>query len=271
MFCMCFTDCILNIKEDFPEKQPIMYSPSLSWPVFEVNKGFMIIPHKDYFFFHCPSLFNNPSLAYTTNVMAFCERDNTIKINGKIYNFSDIQCNDDVKPQVSKSGIACLPGNTEFIKVGYRVYNELLGVYDVCLDKDNNVPLFVKHRLSPDHTDRSTEAEWSNSLLPQDFDALYNCRRQVYDISTTLRRELRSHDSCCFGKRQLVNSHNLLPGIPTSSTYDYLNVIPQWSTCNSKVSLIEAGKYTPLISKYLLLLYLLLYLFRISETWTHKL
>ncbi|KAJ8720967.1 hypothetical protein PYW08_006432 [Mythimna loreyi] len=233
-FTVTSRDCILDIKKDFPEKQPIMYSPSLGWPVFDVKDGYMIISHQDYFYFNCPSQFSNPNLPLTSNLMAFCEQDNIIKIYGKKYKFADIQCKEEVKPQVSRTGIPCLPGNTETVKIGYRIFTEFLGVYDVCLDKENNVPLFTKHRISPDHTDRSTEAEWGNSVLPQDFDMLYDCPRQVYDVSSALGRGLSTRDSCCFSKRQLVSSHDLLPGVPTSAAYDYLNIVPHWSTCNSK-------------------------------------
>lgn len=216
----------------------MLSSRSLDWPVFEVKEGYMIISHHDYFYLNCPSLFSHSNLPSTTKpITAFCERDNIIKINGQQYNFAEIQCNEDVKPQVLQiDEKKCLPGNTKTVKIGYTVYSEFILVYEVCLDKENNVPLFTKHKLSPTHTDRSAEAAWSNSALPQDFETLYDCRRQAYDISSYLGRGLSTGSSCCFGKRQLVSSHNLLPGVPTAAAYDYLNVIPHWSTCNSKVS-----------------------------------
>ncbi|KAJ8728637.1 hypothetical protein PYW07_006333 [Mythimna separata] len=233
-FTVSSRDCILDIKKDFPERQPIMFSPSLGWPVFDVTDGYMSIRHQGYFYVNCPSTFSNPNLPTASNLMVFCERDNIVKIYGKTYKFSDIQCKEEVKAQVSRTGIPCLKGDTETVKIGYKVFTEFIGVYEVCLDKRNNVPLFAKHKLSPDHTDSSNEAGWASSVLPHDFDVLYDCGNQAYDISSALGRGLSSGDSCCFGKRQLVNSRDLLPGVPTTAAYDYLNVIPHWSTCSTK-------------------------------------
>nr|XP_049697507.1 hemicentin-2-like [Helicoverpa armigera] len=224
-------DCILDLKKDFPEKHPLMYSSSLSWPAFQVTEGFMIIPKAEYFYFNCPEKFANfPSGAH---VMAFCERDNQIKIRGINYNFEDLKCNEEVKPDIMETGFECLPGNTQYIQIGFRVHNEFLKVYEVCYDNDKNEPLFAKHKLSPDHTDSSIESEWFNDILPHDFDSMYDCARQAYDISLALPG-VRSDGSCCYGKRQLVNSKNLQPGVPASASFNYLNVVPQWSTCNSK-------------------------------------
>lgn len=212
-----------------------MLSPSLTWPTFEITEGYMVIPHESYYFLNCPHGFTNYSS--TTNFMAYCEGETKMKINGVIYDFSEIQCQDEVKPDSVNTGIHCHIGNTEYIKVGYRIYNQLVKVYEVCFDKDKNITLFAKHKLSPDHTDANTEPKWiSSHLLPQDFDTIYDCKTQVDDMTSILGRDFLKHDSCCFARRQLVSSHDLRPGIPTTVSHSYLNVIPHWSTCNAKVS-----------------------------------
>ncbi|CAH0591580.1 unnamed protein product [Chrysodeixis includens] len=226
-------DCILDIKEDFSGYHPLLLSPSLKRPTFEIIDGYMIIPNKQYAILNCPSKFVN--FASQPLVRAFCEGDENVKIKGKTYAFPDIKCRREMKPEELRTGITCLPGNTEYVKIGFNIMGRFYEVYKVCLDKDNLVPVFTKQMLPSDQANSSEKSRWfSSDLLPFDFYRMYDCRHQAVDIGSTFGRDVTSHSSCCFGKRQLVNPHDLPPGVPATTAYSYLNVIPQWSSCESK-------------------------------------
>ncbi|XP_022823577.1 hemicentin-2-like isoform X2 [Spodoptera litura] len=228
-------DCLLDIKKSFIGKHPVMFSTSGGWSVFRITKHHMIIPHKGYFYMRCPSGFVNPGLSLYSNIIACCERDNIVKIGRKPYNFADLQCNKEVTPNIEHTENKCFGDNTEYVGVGFKSQGYFMEVYRVCFDKVNDVPLFTKHHLSPHHTDISSTSQWfsSSDISAEEFEELYNCRRQLYDISIALRRRLRS-DSCCYGRRQLVNPRDLLPGIPATASFEYKNVVPHWNSCSSK-------------------------------------
>lgn len=227
----------MDIKKDFTGNHPLLLSPLLKKPTFEVTDGYMTIPNGKYVVLNCPSKFAN--FASTPLVMANCEGDGNFKIRGKVYALKDVKCRKEVKPQELRTGIPCLPGNTEYIKIGFKFLSKFHEIYQVCLDKDNNVPVFIKQTLPSDLADSSQKSRWYNSeLLPYDFNRMYDCRNQANDIDRTFGRDVTSRSSCCFNKRQLVSPRDLSPGVPVTATYSYLNVIPQWSTCNSKVNIV---------------------------------
>ncbi|CAH0663934.1 unnamed protein product [Spodoptera exigua] len=231
-------DCLLDIKKTFTGKHPIMFSTSSGWSVFPITDNYMIIPHKSHFYMRCPSGFVNPELSLNSNIMPYCERDDIVKIAGNFYKFGDLKCNKEAKPNFEDTEEQCFGDNTEYVKLGFRPSsnnNYVVEVYRVCFDKVNDVPLFTMHQLSPHHTDIPSTSQWysSSDTSTEDFEELYNCRRQLYDVSMALGRGLRSA-SCCFGKRHLVNPRDLLPGIPVTVSFEYKNIVPHWSTCNSK-------------------------------------
>ncbi|KAF9410132.1 hypothetical protein HW555_010708 [Spodoptera exigua] len=231
-------DCLLDIKKSFVGKHPIMFSTSSGWSVFPITDNYMIIPHKSHFYMRCPSGFVNPELFLNSKIMPYCERDDIVKIAGNFYKFGDLKCNKEAKPNFENTEEQCFGDNTEYVKLGFRPSssnNYVVEVYRVCFDKVNDVPLFTMHQLSPHHTDIPSTSQWysSSDTSTEDFEELYNCRRQLYDVSMALGRGLRSA-SCCFGKRHLVNPRDLLPGIPVTVSFEYKNIVPHWSTCNSK-------------------------------------
>ncbi|KAF9424430.1 hypothetical protein HW555_000569 [Spodoptera exigua] len=208
------------------------------WSVFPITDNYMIIPHKSHFYMRCPSGFVNPELSLNSNIMPYCERDDIVKIAGNFYKFGDLKCNKEAKPNFENTEEQCFGDNTEYVKLGFRPSsnnNYVVEVYRVCFDKVNDVPLFTMHQLSPHHTDIPSTSQWysSSDTSTEDFEELYNCRRQLYDVSMALGRGLRSA-SCCFSRRHLVNPRDLLPGIPVTVSFEYKNIVPHWSTCNSK-------------------------------------
>ncbi|KAF9796155.1 hypothetical protein SFRURICE_010164, partial [Spodoptera frugiperda] len=232
-------DCLLDIKKSFVGNHPITYSKS-GWPDFRVEgveKNYVILPHKYAFYIRCPSPgFINPELSRYFHTMAYCERDSIVKIAGKPYNFADLQCKKEVEPIFKYTKTKCYGYNTEIVHVGFMLQEHyFMKIYEVCFDKVNDVPLFTRHILSPQHTNVPSTSQWysSSDTSAKEFEELYNCRRQLYDVGIALGRGLRSM-SCCFGRRQLVNPRDLPPGVPVTATFEYKNVVPHWSSCNSK-------------------------------------
>ncbi|CAH0719131.1 unnamed protein product, partial [Brenthis ino] len=61
---------------------------------------------------------------------------------------------------------------------------------------------------------------------------MYNCSNQLRAF-VSLRTTTADH-TCCFTKRQLVSPKDVLPGLSQLATYNYLNVVPHWSTCGTE-------------------------------------
>ncbi|CAB3251608.1 unnamed protein product [Arctia plantaginis] len=200
-------DCILEIKKDFLRKnQPMMLTPHMEWPLFPIEDGFMLIETGEPFYLYCPANFVILRMNF---IRVFCAGETQIKINGKIYEFSEIECTEEIKPDLIKRTNPCLFGNGVNVEVGYKIFNQ----YNVSTNKN---------------------VWWPTYFSPYNFDTIYNCETQTYVISSILKRPFHYNDKCCFGKRQLVSPMDFLPGIPASTAYTYLNVVPHWSTCNSK-------------------------------------
>lgn len=217
-----------------------MLSSSLNWPIFEQSDKYMVFTKGEQFNLFCPKKFKSFPRKQIT---AFCDGGMDILVNGKKYDYSTIQCTDEVHHIVQRTGEKCLEsGNTERIMITYK---ELLGfgiqkqVYEICWDQRNNVPIYAKHMMLHAIADNEYETEWLDSdQIRMDFNELYNCEIQTNTISRRLGKSFHTTDKCCFSKRQLVNPRDVFPGPPQKATYSYFNVVPQWSTCNTDVSLL---------------------------------
>lgn len=216
-----------------------MLTPSATWPSLVTYDQYVVLNKSELFYLHCPKSF---TLFHAEYVMAFCEHKSKIKIGGYIYEYAEIKCKEETFLTINKTDSKCLPSpvDTEMLQIGYTVLDIFVSAYEVCLDKTNNVPLYTKHELSANQFNIDNNiTHWSEETLsPFDFDSMYDCFNQADSISFDLGTDFHRDGHCCFGKRQLVNPRDLHPGISTGAAYTYLNVVPHWSTCNTKVSMI---------------------------------
>lgn len=232
-----FSDCILNIEKDFVKNQPLLLDTHKNWPTLENTNGFLRIAPGENILLHCPGGFRNiPEIEVT----ATCERDTKFRIGRNTYDYSDFECRNDVEITIRRTGRQCRVEDSEAVKVGYMVGANFLEVFEVCLDKERNAPVEAKHRLRRSLADvepKNLSVEWYSydELLPLNLDEIYNCDIQINHISSLLGKWFHSDDKCCFKKRQLINPRDLPAGLAQKAAFSYLNVVPQWSTCNSKV------------------------------------
>lgn len=209
---------------------------TLQWPQFENINGNLEIPSNKGVLLYCPSGFTNFP---RSKVTAICDRETYFAVDGSIYNYSDLRCREEVQPKIRRTGRQCRYRNTEQIKIGYEVLGEFLEVFEVCVNKDSQLPIYAKQEISRSLADEELKRPmWHVDLLPLEFDEAYQCNAQINVISSTLQKWFHADDRCCFDKRQLVNTRDLPGGLPQKAALNYLNVIPQWSTCNAKVTLI---------------------------------
>ncbi|KAG6454119.1 hypothetical protein O3G_MSEX008521 [Manduca sexta] len=229
-FYMISPDCVLSIKDDFTDNQPIMFTSPLNWPSYEISADSMIIPRDDYVSLLCPGDFTIFPSPY---VMAFCEGEKKFKVKGKTYKYTDIKCKKEFEPNIYETGGECHGDDTELLNIQYEVLDGILQAYDVCYDKYNNMPVYTKHRLDRHMADvEPKNKKWLNThLWPLNSDNLYDCRNEISKISIDIRSWFHVDDKCCFSRRQLINPRDMIPGLMQSSTYTYLNVVPHWSTC----------------------------------------
>lgn len=229
---------MLNIKSDFDVRQPIMVSQLLDswiWPSsFERIGEYVKIPHGKPVLLSCPNGFQNFPVNY---IMVRCTQQNQFWYNGKNNEFQKFQCRSEQKPILRKTGKNCLSGNTEKLRIGYEVLGEFLEVYSVCFDLDNYVPLYAEHSINRNlAADELKREEWyANEFTPYDFETIYNCEMQMA-IMRIFGTGVSRDDRCCFSKRQLINSRDVLPGISQMATYNDINLVPQWSSCSTKVT-----------------------------------
>ncbi|XP_026323130.1 hemicentin-1-like [Hyposmocoma kahamanoa] len=229
-------DCMLNIKYDFDAKQPLMVlqlSDSLIWPSsFERVGEYVRIPNGQPVRLSCPNGFQHFP---TNDIMVRCLKQKQFLYNGKSHEFQKFQCRTEHRPILRKTGESCLPGNTEKLRIGYEALGQFLEVYSVCFDVDNFVPIYAEHNIDRNvAAEKLKREEWyANEYTFFDLETIYNCNKQMA-ILKILGTGSFWDNRCCFSKRQLINSRDVLPGLSQRATYNLLNVVPQWSSCNSK-------------------------------------
>ncbi|XP_049878315.1 hemicentin-2-like [Pectinophora gossypiella] len=228
-------ECILDSKTDFTQNQPLMVSPSMTWPSFESNKGHIKIPPNEYIRLSCPDGFEKFN---KIEMLVSCDRETNFTVDGTVHKFSDFSCKEEIKPVVKGTGKNCLfsKSSSEAIKIGYEIRGRFLEVYNICLDKDTKTPLYTNHVINHGLSGVDLKrTQWHKSeLLPFNFDELYNCELQLNTISSVLGKWFHKDDNCCFSKRRLVNPRDVIPGLSQVATYSHLNIVPHWSTCNSQ-------------------------------------
>ncbi|XP_028169127.1 hemicentin-1-like isoform X2 [Ostrinia furnacalis] len=226
-------DCLLSIQDDLLNKQPLMIDEdTMKLAEFENNNGVLRIPSKKRLSLYCPSGFE---IIPEKKISVICERETNFLVNGHLYEYTDLNCQEEIQPKIRNTGRRCNSGNSEVIKIGYEFPDDFQEVYEVCIDKDYNVPVYAKQRIQRSLADKELKGPmWESDSFPLEFDELYWCDTQINAVSSLLRRWFHETDRCCFDRRQLVNSRDLSGGLPQKAALTYLNVVPHWSTCNTK-------------------------------------
>lgn len=203
---------------------------------FKNTNGFLRIPSEKTIFLHCPSGFQY--IPENFEVMATCQGENHFQIGRHIYEFSQLSCREEVPLTVRKTGRRCRNEESELMKIGYTARTKFFESIAVCLDKERNAPIYAKHRLRKSMANvepKDMTMRYNDDSLPLNLDEIYNCDIQINHISANLGKWFHPEDKCCFKKRQLVNARDLPTGLAQKAAFSYLNVVPQWSTCSSKV------------------------------------
>lgn len=229
---------MLNVKTDFNAKQPLMVtqlSDVLRWPSsFEKMGEYVRIPTGEPVLLSCDigfEYFNE------TDAMVRCTQQKQFLYGGKSHEFDKFQCRTEQSLNIRSTGESCLFSNSEKLEIGYEALGQFLPVYHVCFDFDNYVPLYAEHSINRNIADAELKREeWHEiELLPYDFETIFKCESQVVALTKTLGTDVSWDSKCCFSKRQMVNSRDVLPGLSQIATFHHINLVPQWSSCNSKV------------------------------------
>lgn len=196
------------------------------------------MPQYEQLILSCPESF---AIFPKSEIRVECVENSDFLVEGRIYNFSQLKCTTEMKPTSRRTGFHCgKKTNTEKVDIGYYIggRTKFIDVYEVCLDKDKRLPIYAKQNLNQTLAGfLPHDTTWHRSdLVPYNYEVMYDCRRQNDYISNFLRKDFHKSDRCCFGMRQLVNPKDVTPGLSQIASYNYLNVIPQWSTCTNEVS-----------------------------------
>ncbi|XP_063366378.1 hemicentin-2-like [Cydia amplana] len=226
--------CLLNVKHDFSKNEPLMLTSDNKLTNFKTNGGYMRIPKDDTIKLVCPSSFITIPLR---EILVTCENAQQFlhQSSGRRYAYSDLKCSDKWQPIVKRTGRRCARRKAEILNVGYEIGKIFETVYEVCLARDSKNPIYTKLNMQPSLANSVTNNDtvWFNYGSPVDLDGLYDCSNQNTETSAILNKEFHRGDGCCFAKRMLLNPLDVAPGLQ-DATYTHLNVVPHWSTCNSK-------------------------------------
>ncbi|XP_050355253.1 hemicentin-1-like [Nymphalis io] len=222
--------CTLPRKNYIDKHMPLIVSKSQEW-IYERTISFYT-----QIYIICPGSFlSNNKERLGTYISATCIDKTLFQINNKTYDISALKCDKEIKVKQERTYKPCRMGNTELIMIGYSLSStDLLRIFDVCIDKDKFKIHFTKYGIGQGiaNTDIIGAIFEESELLPLNFDDIYDCKEQINSISITIGRSFSKSDKCCFGKRQLVNSKDVLPGLGQAATFTYLNVVPVWSSCS---------------------------------------
>lgn len=238
---------MLRTKHDFNDQQPLLLTLSRDWPEFRTSNEYVHIPIYKYFLLSCPGssvIYNGET--FGQNVKTKCsEQKDKIEIKNRIIDYDKLKCTKKIKPLTKRTGISCFEqhgNNTELLQIGFFSRSKFLKVYDVCLDHEQKIPLFAKQTSNKGMALNAPPGDYTfveSKYLPFHFGDMYDCDSQLRFISSSIGKSIKpvKDVECCFTKRQLINPRDVLPGLSQVAVYSYLNVIPHWSTCGTKVSI----------------------------------
>ncbi|XP_047998506.1 hemicentin-2-like [Leguminivora glycinivorella] len=231
-FVISSFECLLDVTY-FDKNSPLMLTPYNKVPSFKTSGVYMRIPKDETIKLVCPSYFRTTRLR---EMALTCENGQQFihESTGRRYAYSDLKCREMWQPRVKRTKRQCAKRNAEILNIGFETRETFQTVYEVCLDKKSENPIYTKLNMQPSLANFVTnnDTAWFNYGSPVDLDGLYDCASQNAETSAILNKEFRS-DGCCFAKRMLVNPSDVAPGLQ-SATFTHLNVAPHWGTCNSK-------------------------------------
>ncbi|XP_073954414.1 salivary endonuclease-like [Choristoneura fumiferana] len=220
--------CALDIKNDFKGNAPLMLTPKLEIPKFEVVDGHVNIPRDEYIVFYCPAGF---TILRKREIMVTCVNNKIFDYEGTKLSYSDFKCNHKVDTIPFNTKHRCNHGNSELIDIGFNARKKFVPVYQLCWDGIKTV--YSKLNIQPTLANILPNYGFNNG--PHSYlNTIFNCNNQNNKITEILGLEFHTRDSCCFEKRQLVSPKDVAPGLSQTATYISLNVVPHWSTCNSQ-------------------------------------
>ncbi|KAM3966082.1 LOW QUALITY PROTEIN: hemicentin-1-like [Aphomia sociella] len=164
------------------------------------------------------------NLPNKTELIVYCDHEDKFRSEDKLYDFSQFQCHETVLPAVHRTGQLCSNENTELIYVGFKT-NDFVNVFDVCFDTVHNIPLYTKVEITEVNIIDKAEIEWYNDedIANSMFDNTYSCMGI-------------HNNTCCYDKRQLVNSADVAHGPAQFASFiSQVNAIPVWIPCDKKV------------------------------------
>ncbi|XP_053616354.1 hemicentin-1-like [Plodia interpunctella] len=224
-------DCALHIQNDFTGNLPSIFVPHY---LSLITAGdYMYIPKGLSLDLSCPRSFKNIP---KSKISATCIEETKFAVDDRVYNFEDFKCFSKRQLEISRRGFRCSHIDSEIVDVGFYIEGKFSPVYEVCVNKRNNMPIFTKVALRRTLSGVAPKnPEWFESThVPFNFQTMYDCRKQNLEISRALNRWFPVDDQCCFGKRQLVSPKDVMPGLSQVATYSNLNLIAQWSSCHAE-------------------------------------
>lgn len=238
--------CVLNMKDDLTKNHPLLLKEnSPSWiELGQSSKGSVEIPRDEIIRLACTSenqknSFKSPDLINKNFVYAKCKDGRNFEVNKKSYKFEDLLCSSPVQYSEKSTGQQCLGANTELIKVGFHVENDFVTVYTVCFDKTEKNTLYTDVTI-PKGIDKSTvsvnDQAWlftQNLYGSVNINSAYESSNQASTFKKILNKDYFDNQNRCYlEKGKLVTNSDLAFGPQQATTTDYLNIVPQWSTCN---------------------------------------
>lgn len=153
---------------------------------------------------------------------------------------SEFECTRPIESTVEYTGAPCSLGNAELLKIGFKLENKFLETYNLCFDKVKKLPAFASVEITPAAASNvdSVHPKWKTDKLFEGLrhEDIYDCNLQMYTLSSTFASLFDEYAECCFDITMLVNPRDVRRGPSQASTYNYLNAVPHWSTCNKRVS-----------------------------------
>lgn len=238
------SDCMLSMNDDLTSNHPlILSSNNPKWVSLDNSpKGYVTIGRHDSVRLACasrdPSKKNGFAHFDTDIISAKCKSGKDFEVNKKSYSFKDLHCEFPVEATNVKTGEQCLGKDTELIKIGFKAGNEFILEYLVCFDKKEKLTKYTEVTV-PASIEKavtgSKEQKWMNA---DDFhkdinlDSIYKCETQKDTFKRILNKNYFENNRCCLERGKLVSNNDMMFLPEQASTANYLNTVPQWSTCN---------------------------------------
>ncbi|EDW19180.2 uncharacterized protein LOC6583025 [Drosophila mojavensis] len=261
--------CILDIQMDLPhsKQQPLYLHPDTDTYWLPNKEGKLEIPTNENIELYCENSFSiGDSIEHGSSLRVRCLNDNIFQWNGQKWELEDFTCSTPLIYTVEQMNQPCGDGDdlspARLYRVGYNISEgRFVRTIDLCHDANQLQTLYASYQLIPANSlfqrgVKRIKFSAAGHFSGYDMNTLYSQKRQLRRVAELFQRLNATENGSSFlAKGQYLTRGHLaakadfIYASQQRTTFNYMNVAPQWQIFNGGPWQIIEDKIRELVSR----------------------